>query len=156
MAQPSRRGFLEVLIGGLSAVLALSFAGICAAFLSPPRRQSSPGSLLTDAAGAPVPADSIPPGGSAIGRLHGRTVIAVRSPEGELRVLSAECTHAGCLVHWNSQDSTFDCPCHGARFTARGEILRKPAPEPLEVIPIQVGSDGFIHWKDRANGQPVA
>jgi Rieske Fe-S protein len=34
--------------------------------------------------------------------------------------LSGTCTHMGCLLLWNASDRTFDCPCHGGRFTEQG------------------------------------
>jgi cytochrome b6-f complex iron-sulfur subunit len=34
--------------------------------------------------------------------------------------LSGACTHMGCLLSWNAGARTFDCPCHGGRFTETG------------------------------------
>lgn len=44
-----------------------------------------------------------------------------RDPDGNLHAVSAVCTHLACIVHWNSVEKTIDCPCHGSRFTPRGE-----------------------------------
>jgi glycine/D-amino acid oxidase-like deaminating enzyme/nitrite reductase/ring-hydroxylating ferredoxin subunit len=55
-----------------------------------------------------------------------------RDGKGKLHVLSATCTHVGCLVHWNSFERCWDCPCHGSHFAADGTVLNAPAVSPLD------------------------
>ncbi|HEU4851564.1 MAG TPA: FAD-dependent oxidoreductase [Telluria sp.] len=76
----------------------------------------------------------IAPGEGALIR-HGVTLYAVHRPvEGALQVLSAKCTHLGCAVHWNSAEKSWDCPCHGSRFSTTGEALHGPAVKPLQIL----------------------
>jgi Rieske Fe-S protein len=63
--------------------------------------------------------------------LRDRHVALYRDARGELHAISSVCTHRGCDVGWNDHDKTWDCPCHGSRFTPEGAVLRGPAVEPL-------------------------
>lgn len=74
------------------------------------------------------------PGTGAVshGPLGGKA--AYRAENGELIELSAVCSHMGCVVHWNDGEKSFDCPCHGSRFSTRGEVLEGPATKGLKVL----------------------
>ncbi len=37
------------------------------------------------------------------------------------------CPHLGCALKWNSQEHSWDCPCHGSRFTEDGTLIDNPA-----------------------------
>src|SRR4029078_9440516 len=60
-------------------------------------------------------------------RINGKRAAVYRSANGKVTKLSPVCTHMGCLVRWNDSESTWDCPCHGSRFHATGEVLAGPA-----------------------------
>jgi Rieske Fe-S protein len=80
--------------------------------------------------------DDVGAGEAKILRLDGDWVAAHRDRHGEAHACSAVCTHMGCIVHWNSAEATWDCPCHGSRFTPDGELLAGPAESPLATVDI--------------------
>lgn len=41
------------------------------------------------------------------------------------------CPHMGCALKWNPQEHTWDCPCHGSRFTEAGQLIDNPAARDL-------------------------
>ena len=79
-------------------------------------------------------AESVAPGEGKVLTIGGQRVACHRTNDGELIKVSAVCTHMGCLVRWNGAESTWDCPCHGSRFTADGLVLGGPAEAPLEKL----------------------
>ena len=59
-----------------------------------------------------------------------------RDGSGALHVVSAVCTHLGCIVHWNAAEKSWDCPCHGSRFSTNGSVLEGPAIDPLKKVDV--------------------
>ena len=41
------------------------------------------------------------------------------------------CSHMGCALERNGQEHTWDCPCHGSRFSQQGRCLEGPARKDL-------------------------
>ena len=62
---------------------------------------------------------------------NGAKVAAYRDAHGAVTLRSAICTHMGCPVAWNPAERTWDCPCHGSRFTPKGDVISGPAESPL-------------------------
>lgn len=67
-------------------------------------------------------------------------------PKGELHIVSAKCTHLGAGLQWNDAEKSWDCPWHGSRFTADGEVINGPANRDL---PTYVLSDEIPLEKKR-------
>jgi glycine/D-amino acid oxidase-like deaminating enzyme/nitrite reductase/ring-hydroxylating ferredoxin subunit len=53
-----------------------------------------------------------------------------------IHAVNAACTHIKCNIAWNNAEKTWDCPCHGSRFSYTGKVLTAPAQKPLEQIDI--------------------
>ena len=73
----------------------------------------------------------IPRGEGAVVRRGLHKVAVYKSPEGAVRELSAVCTHLKCIVHWNPAEKSWDCPCHGSRFSCEGKVVMGPATKDL-------------------------
>ena len=76
-------------------------------------------------------ADEIKSEEAKIIEIEGNKYGAFRDKSGFLHVVSAECTHLKCMVVWNGNEQSWDCPCHGSRFTYTGQVINGPANEDL-------------------------
>ena len=76
-------------------------------------------------------ASELEPGEGGILVQAGERLAAFMRDDGELRLMSARCTHMGCTVAWSAADHVFECPCHGSRFGPTGEVVNGPAARPL-------------------------
>jgi glycine/D-amino acid oxidase-like deaminating enzyme/nitrite reductase/ring-hydroxylating ferredoxin subunit len=74
------------------------------------------------------------PGEGRLVRSGLKKVAACRDRHGKLHLHSASCTHMGCVVHWNSLEQCWDCPCHGSQFAPDGSCLNGPAVSPLSEV----------------------
>lgn len=75
--------------------------------------------------------DELAPGQGGILRRGVSLYAVAKRMDGEVTALKANCSHAGCVVGWNHAEQSWDCPCHGGRFTPEGEILHGPPAKPL-------------------------
>lgn len=73
-------------------------------------------------------------GQGAVVKHNGKRAGAFKDDEGALHLVDTTCTHMGCECNWNHADLTWDCPCHGSRFSYKGEVIEGPAKEPLKKL----------------------
>lgn len=83
----------------------------------------------------PSDPDELAPGEGGVMRVDGALRAVYRDEDDGLHFLSPICTHLGCVVGFNDAERTWECPCHGSRFSTRGAVLQGPAPAPLERHP---------------------
>jgi glycine/D-amino acid oxidase-like deaminating enzyme/nitrite reductase/ring-hydroxylating ferredoxin subunit len=91
---------------------------------------------ITDYLSTVVPEDNLglQKNEAKVMKVNGQRVAAYCDEKGKLHCVSAICTHMKCIVHWNEAERSWDCPCHGSRFTINGEIIEGPALQPLAMI----------------------
>ena len=65
--------------------------------------------------------------------IDGEKLGAYRDRENRVYVVKPVCTHLGCELSWNNLDKTWDCPCHGSRFTYKGISIYDPSIKDLSI-----------------------
>ncbi len=66
-------------------------------------------------------------GEAAVVNCRGKRVGAYRDDDGVVHLVSLKCPHLGCSLEWNPVEKTWDCPCHGSRFSYTGTCISNPA-----------------------------
>lgn len=56
----------------------------------------------------------------------GETIINFLTPK------TKRCPHMGCALKWNKAEHSWDCPCHGSRFSEQGKLIDNPAKKGLK------------------------
>lgn len=56
----------------------------------------------------------------------GKAVINLLTPT------APRCPHMGCALKYNPQERSWDCPCHGSRFTEEKKVIDNPATEDMK------------------------
>ena len=73
-------------------------------------------------------------GEGAIVRVGGLKRAVYKDEAGTTHVLSPVCRHLWCYVEWNAAERSWDCPCHGSRYTGEGTVIQGPSVENLRRI----------------------
>lgn len=81
--------------------------------------------------------EELNPGEGAILNSDLKKVAVYRNENGEVHSYTAVCPHLGCVLQWNKDEKSFDCPCHGSRFTCEGKVINGPASTNLERVELK-------------------
>jgi Rieske Fe-S protein len=122
-----RRQFLDWLLGGSVGVWAAAVAAPLLQYLTPLQEAEHTSEIeLSQGDKGRVAND-----GFAIVRFGQERVIVFQDASGQLRALSAKCTHEGCTVTYRSDEQIVWCACHNGRFDRDGLNIAGPPPRPL-------------------------
>jgi cytochrome b6-f complex iron-sulfur subunit len=113
--------------------LGLAVLGACTTPTPPTGTASTCGANLCLDLADPANKELTAAGGSLVVDSGTDTIMVVRVSDTEVVALSAICTHAGCENLYTASSMTFDCPCHGSKFSLTGQVINGPARRPLAV-----------------------
>jgi Rieske Fe-S protein len=80
---------------------------------------------------------ALAPGEGKVVSYENQSIALYKDEAGTLHAISPVCTHMKCSVAWNIAEKSWDCPCHGARYSFEGEVLNGPASRNLEPVEVR-------------------
>lgn len=135
-----RRRWITTLLGTSLGATVLSFVYPVLRYLVPPiTSEPSQSELELD-----VKASQISPNTARIVPFGGKAVLLFRTASGELRALTATCTHLACTVQYRAERSDIWCACHNGTYDVNGTNVAGPPPRPLTRLDVKVRGDRIV------------
>jgi Rieske Fe-S protein len=134
---PSRRRFLNALLGTSAGTLLLSVLYPILRYVSPPR---IPEASTAQVEAGPVNDPELLEKGFKIVRFGAEPVIVVRVAEADIRAFSATCTHLECIVGYKKDRERIWCNCHNGQYDLNGRNVAGPPPRPLSPFKVDLVS----------------
>jgi len=91
-----------------------------------------------------VKASEILPNSGRIVPFSGKPALVFRSASGELKALSATCTHLACTVQYRPERADIWCACHNGVYDANGVNISGPPPRPLTKLEVNVRGEKIV------------
>jgi cytochrome b6-f complex iron-sulfur subunit len=138
--EQGRRTFIKRALYGLFALLGIGSLLAGLRILAPAGRKDKELAWFPLATEDEVPRSGVKKAElvyAVAGKERKARVFIVSSPD-KLTVLSAVCSHLGCLVNYRKETREFICPCHGGRYDIAGKNIAGPPPMPLTAYPVEV------------------
>jgi len=158
----SRRGFLKLMVGALSALVVAAMAvPLIGTIIGPSFRLKKPkwakvGDITSLAVDQPVNLKFPFKTEDAYLRetiIH--DVWVIKHSSSEITVFSPICPHLGCHYDWHADGNEFICPCHGSVYSMTGKVLGGPAPRALDTLPCKLeGNVLSVEWETFKVGVP--
>ncbi len=138
-APPSRRSFLDYLLGtSVIATLGAILYPILQ-FMSPPRIiEATQNSVVAGKV------NELAKNSGKIFKFGSQPGIIVRTESGELKACSATCTHLQCIVQYRPDIKHIWCACHNGHYSVDGKNISGPPPRPLEEYKVNTRGDEIV------------
>ena len=137
--QPSRRNFLDYLLG-TSAFATLG------AIIYPIFRFMQPPQIVESSESSVVAAklSEVPPNTGKIFKFGNKPGILVHTETGDFKAFSAVCTHLDCIVQYRPETKQIWCACHNGQYNLSGQNIGGPPPRPLEEYEVNTRGDDVV------------
>ncbi|MBI3893060.1 MAG: ubiquinol-cytochrome c reductase iron-sulfur subunit [Candidatus Wallbacteria bacterium] len=134
----SRKDFLDLAVAASAGLTAVGIGVPILTYIWPPLEVTTTAGQKVKIAGlkdiTPVKAKAV--------MFNNKPVLVINTGDNFI-ALAATCPHLGCVVKWDEPAGKIMCPCHGAAFDIRGNVLGGPAPSPLVPVPLTKAADGI-------------
>jgi Rieske Fe-S protein len=136
-AASSRRGFVNILMGGGFTAMAVWMLYPVVRFLIPPKGGEPTIASVT----VPWKPAELKVNTGRIFKFGSQPGILVKTPAGELRAFAATCTHLNCTVQYREEKQDIWCACHNGIYDLNGKNVSGPPPRPLEPYKVNVKAE---------------
>jgi len=159
MDEMSRRKFMTTLLGMTGGAITLLLAAPIVSYTVKPALKKSDtqmvdvGNFSDFTAGKPVKVDySFMRKDGWIEAEVKQSCWVLKKDDSNVKVFSPNCTHLGCGYSWDEATQEFKCPCHGAVFSADGEVKAGPPPRPLDQFETKIEGGKLFVGKLKVEG----
>jgi Rieske Fe-S protein len=146
--ESTRRGFLEVILGASAvATLGAILYPIYRYLVPPPVAEADPSQLKLTFTQSDIAAEPQKAKYFKYGRELG---IIFLTDTGELKALSATCTHLSCTVQNLPEQGIIWCACHNGKYSVDGKNISGPPPKPLTAFKVKVADKDIFVSRENA------
>lgn len=136
---PSRRRFLDYLLGTSTIATLGAIVYPIFRFMSPPQVVES-----TENSVVAAKLNELPVNSGKIFKFGNKPGILVRTSTGDLKAVSAVCTHLECIVQYRPDTKQIWCACHNGQYNLSGKNIGGPPPRPLEEFKVNTRGDDIV------------
>ena len=137
---PTRRSLVNWMLGTSVGAFLISVLYPVARYLVPPTVGESTAASVT----LSIKPGDVKPNTGQIFKFGSRPAILVRTSAGDLKALSAVCTHLNCTVQYRPDLSHIWCACHNGHFDLNGQNISGPPPRPLDTFVVNVRGNQIV------------
>lgn len=134
-----RRTFLNYLLGTtLGGTLSAILYPVVQFLIPPAESEASQSNVVAGTV------NELRQGSGKIFKFGSQPGLLIRTTTGELRALSAVCTHLNCTVQYRPDLEHIWCACHDGHYDINGKNISGPPPRPLEQYVVNVRGDDIV------------